>query len=136
MIQENLTVQTRGFSDVIDLSSYINDFLEDIDGEGILNIFVPGSTAGITTIEFEPGCIYDLKQALEKIAPEDKTYRHNERWGDGNGFSHLRSALLGPGLTAPFKDGHLLNGTWQQVVLVDSDNRARERKLILTAHLS
>lgn len=136
LLQEKITVTTRGFSDVIDLSSRITDFLGKIDGSGLLNVFVPGSTAGVTTIEFESGCVYDLKEALNKIAPEDEYYKHNERWGDGNGFSHLRAALLGPGLTVPFQSGQLQTGTWQQVILVDCDNKERQRTVLLTAYLS
>lgn len=134
--QKQLTVSTNGFSEVHDLSDPINQFLQDVEGAGLLNVAVPGSTASVTTIEYESGCVQDLQEALETIAPQNDTYKHNEKWGDGNGFSHLRSALMGPSLTLPFKKGELQNGTWQQVVLVDNDNRSRERDVLLTALVS
>jgi len=133
MEQTTLTISTEGFSDVKDLTDDIDDFLSDVGGDGLLNACVPGSTGVITTIEYESGCVADLQQALEEIAPSDETYKHNEKWGDGNGFSHLRASLMDPEVTLPFKDGALQNGTWQQVVLVDHDNRGREREVILTA---
>ena len=132
MKQKSITLQTEGFSDIIDLSDEIDKFLSEAPPEGLLNIFVPGSTAGVTTLEYEPGCVHDLQEALEEIAPADKKYKHNERWGDGNGFSHLRAALLGPSLTVPYKNKELQNGTWQQVVLVDCDNRSRKRDIIFS----
>ncbi len=134
-LQSKLTVSTEGFSDVVDLTEPIERFLEDMTGDGLLSVFVPGSTAGVTTIEYESGCVRDLRDALEELAPEDGTYEHNKKWGDGNGFSHLRAALLGPEVTVPFRDGTLQTGTWQQVVLVDCDNRPRERDVLLTAVL-
>ena len=97
-----------------------------------VNLFVPGSTAGLTTIEFEPGCVADLKAAFERVAPRGAEYDHNARWGDGNGFAHVRAALLGPSLTVPVGNGAPLLGTWQQVVLVDFDNRGRDRKVVVT----
>lgn len=133
MEQTTITVQTEGFSDVKDLSSPIDQFLGEVGGDGLLNVCVPGSTAVVTTIEFESGCVEDLKEALEKIAPSDRTYKHNEKWGDGNGFSHLRASLMDPEVTMPFTDGTLQNGTWQQVVLVDHDNGPRDRDVILSA---
>lgn len=130
--QVELTVSTEGFADVHDLTPRIDRFV-DGRGSGLVNVFVPGSTAGVTTLEHESGCIQDLQRALEEIAPRERTYAHNETWGDGNGFSHLRAALLGPAVTLPYRDGRLQNGTWQQVVLVDCDNRSRERRVLLTA---
>ena len=131
-MQTTLEIETDGFSQVIDLSEEISLFLAEIDGRGLLNVAVPGSTAGVTTIEYESGCIEDLQRALEEIAPQDQEYKHNEAWGDGNGFSHLRAALLGPAVTLPFQDGQLQTGTWQQVVLVDHDNRSRNREVLLS----
>ncbi|MFB6344512.1 MAG: secondary thiamine-phosphate synthase enzyme YjbQ [bacterium] len=131
--QTELTISTEGFSEVIDLKEPIQDFLAGNPGKGLLNIAVPGSTASVTTIEYESGCLEDLRDALDSIAPEDDSYKHNEKWGDGNGFSHLRSSLMGPSVTLPFKGGELQTGTWQQVVLVDNDNRPRERSVLLTA---
>lgn len=101
--------------------------------DGLLNLFVPGSTASLTTIEYESGAISDLKDAIERIAPEDFYYRHNERWHDGNGYSHVRAALLGPSLTVPLADGAPLLGTWQQIILCDFDNKPRKRQVVVTA---
>lgn len=130
MDQTDFVISTTGFSDVHDLTPKLEEFIQSISSsEGLLNVIVPGSTAGVTTIEFEPGCVEDLQRALEEIAPRDRSYKHNERWGDGNGFSHLRAALLGPDVTVPFQDDTLQTGTWQQIVVVDCDNRSRERRV-------
>lgn len=99
---------------------------------GLVALQAVGATAGLTTIEYEPGCLTDLERALEQLAPEGAHYEHNARWGDGNGFSHVRSALLKTGLTVPIHDAQLQLGTWQQVVLINVDNRPRERKLTAT----
>ncbi len=97
---------------------------------GIINIFCPGSTASVTTIEYESGVLEDLKKAIERIVPSHIPYAHDQRWGDGNGFSHVRAALLGPSLTVPIVNGGLALGTWQQVVFIDFDNRNRRRKIV------
>ena len=97
---------------------------------GVLTLFVPGSTAGLTTIEFEPGAVADLARLFDEIAPADREYRHHLRWGDDNGHAHVRAALLGPSLAVPFADGKLTLGTWQQIVLVDFDTRPREREVV------
>lgn len=130
--QRELVVETEGFADVHDLTPEVQSFAEG-KGEGLVNVFVPGSTAGVTTLEYEDGCVQDLQRALEEIAPRDRPYKHNEKWGDGNGFSHLRAALLGPDVTLPYRQGTLRNGTWQQIVLVDCDNRSRSRRVLFTA---
>jgi len=98
---------------------------------GIVTVFCPGSTSALTTIEFESGALSDLQRLFDEVADPDRDYAHNERWGDGNGHSHVRAALLGPSLTVPFIDGELTLGTWQQIVLVDFDNRARSRRLVV-----
>ncbi|MCL4245949.1 MAG: secondary thiamine-phosphate synthase enzyme YjbQ, partial [Candidatus Dadabacteria bacterium] len=98
---------------------------------GIATVFVPGSTAGVTTIEYESGAVRDLKEAWGRIAPQDMHYHHNARWGDGNGHSHVRAAMLGASLTLPFASSEPLLGTWQQVVLADFDNRSRSREIIV-----
>ncbi len=98
---------------------------------GIVNLFVPGSTGGLTTIEYESGLVQDFSELMEKIIPSNVTYHHDARWGDGNGFSHVRSSLLGPSLTVPFSDGTLNLGTWQQIVFLDFDNRSRSRTILL-----
>lgn len=117
-------------TDTHDLTRQVQSVVTD---SGIQNgsviIHTPGSTAGVTTIEYESGALADLKDALERLAPADGRYAHNERWGDGNGYSHVRSALLGPSLTVPVAEGLLVLGTWQQVVVLDFDNRARRRKV-------
>jgi len=124
-------VKSRGDAEVQDLTSAAAEALKRSEFQnGILNAFVPGSTAGITTIEFESGAVQDLRSALERLAPKEGHYEHNQRWGDGNGFSHVRAALIKPGLALPFQDGRLLLGTWQQLVLIDFDNRPREREII------
>jgi secondary thiamine-phosphate synthase enzyme len=128
-----ITLQTRGRGHTLDLTDRVSSFIGEIAArEGLLNVFVPGSTGAVTTIEFEPGCLQDLDEALEQIAPSDRPYHHDLRWGDGNGFSHLRAALLGPSVTVPVAAGRCVLGTWQQVVLVDCDLRPRTRRVVLT----
>ena len=126
-------VETRGHGHVVDLSPEVERWLAELGaGDGIVNVFVPGSTAAVTTIEYEDGALRDLHEALETIAPSEGEYHHDLRWGDGNGFSHLRSALLGPSLTIPVAAGSSIRGTWQQVVVVDCDNRPRRRRVVLS----
>lgn len=125
-------LNTKGFSDVHDLTSRVSTLLRTAKlVTGLVTIFVPGSTAGLTTIEFEGGVIEDLKKAIERLAPQGVHYDHDARWGDGNGFAHVRAALLGPSLTVPFSRGELRLGTWQQIVLIDFDNRPREREIVV-----
>ncbi len=117
-----------GHADVTSLAAgWVAEAEADV---GILSLQVVGSTGGITTIEYEPGALADLERALEKIAPVEGRYRHNERWHDGNGFSHLRSALIGTSLTVPIRSGALVLGTWQQIAVFNFDNRSRERALV------
>ena len=125
-------IDTDGNCDVLDITSYIKSSLDESGiSNGTLTVFVPGSTAGITTIEFESGAVSDLKELFSRLAPENEFYAHNERWADGNGHSHIRASLLGPSLSIPFSSSRLILGTWQQVVLVDFDNRPRKREIIL-----
>ncbi|WP_462137568.1 secondary thiamine-phosphate synthase enzyme YjbQ [Candidatus Mycalebacterium sp.] len=125
-------VNTRGNTDIIDITAQVVEIVAACPfSEGTATVFAPGSTAGITTIEFESGAVADFKAAFERIAPEDIEYAHNARWGDGNGHSHVRAALLGASFSAPFADSRPLLGTWQQIVLVDFDNRPREREIIV-----
>jgi secondary thiamine-phosphate synthase enzyme len=98
---------------------------------GIAVVFVPGATGAVTTIEHEPGLVDDIKVALERIAPEQNEYAHNQKWGDGNGHSHIRASLIGPSLTVPFQKGQLMFGTWQQIVFLELDNRPRKRRVIV-----
>lgn len=125
------TIDTLGYCDIQDITPLAEAaLLRSRLLNGVANIFIAGSTASITTIEFESGAIHDLKAALERLAPENMPYAHNERWKDGNGFSHVRAALLKPGLSVPFQDGRLTLGTWQQLILIDFDNKTRKRKVI------
>jgi len=123
---------TKGYCDVIDLTADIDQAVRESaiqDGLGV--VFVPGSTAAITTIEYESGVIADLRKAIERLAPQDMHYDHNQRWGDGNGFSHVRAALLGPSLSFIVANNQAQTGTWQQIVLLDFDNRGRDRRVLL-----
>jgi len=129
---ESREFETTGDTDIIDLTGVAQEFVRSgVVQEGLLVVFTPGSTAGITTIEYESGAIADLKRALEIMAPRHGEYEHNLRWGDGNGYSHVRSALIGPSLAVPVRDGRLELGTWQQIVLCDFDNRPRRRRVTL-----
>ena len=130
---KSIQISTRGFCDVVDITGKVKSALDSLNEmmEGTVTLFVPGSTAGLTTIEYESGCIEDLKAAFERLAPQSSPYAHNARWGDGNGFSHTRAALLGPSLQIPFAQKRLMMGTWQQIILVDFDNRPRRREVIL-----
>jgi secondary thiamine-phosphate synthase enzyme len=119
-------VETRGHTHVVDITRQVG---EAVQGTGVATVFVSGSTAGLTTLEYEPGLVKDLQEAFEKIAPESAPYHHHDTWGDDNGSAHVRAALLGPSLAVPFVDGKLLLGTWQQIVLVDFDTRARTRDI-------
>jgi secondary thiamine-phosphate synthase enzyme len=129
---ETLTLETEGYNDMRDLTGMIQEKLSEIGlMDGIVTVFVPGSTGGVTTIEYEPGLTEDFSRFMEKVAPDNVPYAHDKRWGDGNGFSHIRASLLGPSLTVPFNGGRLALGTWQQIVFIDFDNRPRTR----TVHL-
>ena len=128
-----MTVASEGHGHTYDLTESVARWLESIMATaGQLTVFVPGSTAAVTTIEYEPGALRDLDEALEKIAPAGRSYHHDLRWGDGNGFSHLRAALMGPSLTVPVADGRCILGTWQQIVLVECDLHARRRRVVLS----
>jgi len=132
VVSSRLELSTGGDGTVLDLTGEIEDFLASHGArDGILAAFVPGSTAGITTIEYEPGALEDLRRAIATIAPRGEEYSHDRRWGDGNGFSHVRAALLGPALSVPVESGRPTLGAWQQVVLCDFDNRPRRRSVVL-----
>jgi secondary thiamine-phosphate synthase enzyme len=125
-----ITEKTAGFCDIIDITAKVREHLEkESIQNGLATLFVSGSTAALTTIEHEPGLIQDLKEFVEKIVPSDRRYHHDDRWGDDNGFSHLRASLFGPSLAIPIEHGQLRLGTWQQIVLLDFDNRARTREI-------
>jgi len=128
----SFSTETKGFSDIIDITSQVELLLEKSPfSEGSALVFVPGATAGVTTIEFEPGLLQDYPTFFEKIVPSSKTYHHDETWHDGNGFSHIRASLQGASFTVPFLDKQMLLGTWQQIILIDFDNRPRNRKVIV-----
>lgn len=132
IITKEIELKTKGAGDLIDITAKIRKNLEDSGlGQGNVTVFVVGSTAAITSFEYEPGLISDLRQLYEQLVSSDKTYVHDKTWGDANGFSHLRAALQGPSLTVPFISGKLVLGTWQQVVLAEFDHRPRQRKVIL-----
>jgi secondary thiamine-phosphate synthase enzyme len=132
IITETISINTKGFCDIIDINSQVFSIVKrSLIANGLVTIFCSGSTGSITTIEYESGVLQDLKDALERIAPSDIPYKHNERWGDGNGFSHVRAALMKPSLTVPLVNGNLTLGTWQQIVFIDFDNRGRHRDIIV-----
>jgi len=129
---QSIRFSTRGHTDIIDVTNKVASILNKTRfKEGIVNLFTIGSTAGITTIEYEPGLIRDLKVYWNKVAPEDGHYAHNAHWGDGNGYAHIRSSFLKTSLNIPFTNGTLCLGTWQQIVYVDFDNRSRQREMIV-----
>jgi len=132
VITKEVEINTKGFNDVHDITPIVADFIKKLPFSEVV-IFVPGSTAGVTTIEFESGVIEDLKDAFERLFPQTIEYKHNMRWGDGNGFSHVRSAICKTSLTVPFVANRPVTGTWQQIVFIDFDNRKRLRKLVFQA---
>ena len=134
MIMHHSTIEltTKGFSDCKDITPELDKCVRESGiTDGLLTVINPGSTGAVTTIEYESGALSDLRDALERIAPTDMEYAHNLRWGDGNGFSHVRAALMKPSLGIPVIDSRLCLGTWQQVVFLDFDNRSRQRRLIV-----
>jgi secondary thiamine-phosphate synthase enzyme len=121
---------TEGDGTIVDLTDKIVEIVEESSiQEGQVTVFVTGSTAAVTTVEFEPGLLKDLPEFFEKIIPSNIEYKHNATWGDGNGFSHVRASLVGPSITVPISNGKLLTGTWQQIVFMDFDNRPRKRRV-------
>ena len=132
VMSDSLSFSTSGFGDMKDVTQDVSQKIVDQGlKNGIVTLFVPGSTGGLTTIEFESGLVDDFSELMEKIIPSNVTYHHDARWGDGNGFSHVRASLVGPSLTVPFTDGALNLGTWQQIVFLDFDNRSRSRRILL-----
>jgi secondary thiamine-phosphate synthase enzyme len=122
------SISTQGFNDTLDITQQVRQACGSSKvRDGVASVFVVGSTAALSTIEYEPGAVEDLKQALERIAPMGAVYQHNEAWHDGNGYAHLRAALMKPSLSIPVEAGELVLGTWQQVILIDFDNRPRKR---------
>ena len=133
VFQQRIRVSTRGRSHVLDISADVARIVAASGiSQGIVNVSGIGSTLGITTLEFEPGCVADLQRALEQIAPANHNYSHNARWGDDNGYAHLRSALVGTAKSFPVTAGEIAIGTWQQIVLCDFDDRPRDRQVVVT----
>jgi secondary thiamine-phosphate synthase enzyme len=129
---EYISIKTQGFSDIRDISEEVQGIVSRSKiKNGLVNIFVVGSTASVTTIEYEPALVEDVKEHLEKFASSSMRSRHSQTWGDDNGFSHIRATFMGPGLTAPVHNGSLVLGTWQQIVVIDHDNRPRSRKVFV-----
>ncbi|WP_440999625.1 secondary thiamine-phosphate synthase enzyme YjbQ [Fodinibius sp. SL11] len=129
---KEITVGAEGFSDIKNITEQVRDFATESGFlEGIIHIFPIGSTASISTIEFEPALVEDMKDKLEEFAPHDQTTRHGETWGDDNGFSHIRATMMGPGITVPLHDGKPVLGTWQQIVIFNHDNKSRDRRIFL-----
>ncbi|MFZ6031264.1 MAG: secondary thiamine-phosphate synthase enzyme YjbQ [Chloroflexota bacterium] len=128
----SLQLNTKGNADIIDITAAVHEMLAKVTQKnGILTIFCPSSTSALTTIEYEPGCVADLRHLFETLVPQGRAYQHEQAWHDGNGHSHMRAALLGPSLTVPFVDGRMTLGTWQQIIYVDFDVRARRRELVV-----
>ncbi len=129
---KTILLNTGGNTDIIDITEKVEKFIKESEiKSGIVTVFVPGSTGGITTVEYEPGLIKDLKDIFEKLFPYRANWAHNATWGDGNGASHIRASFIGPSITIPFVDSEMTLGTWQQIVFIDFDTRARTRKLIV-----
>jgi secondary thiamine-phosphate synthase enzyme len=132
VITESISLRTKGKTEIIDITDQIAEKVSRSGTKsGTATVFISGSTAGLTTIEYESGLLADFQALWNRIAPETLLYQHNERWGDGNGYAHVRASLLGPSLTIPFTDRKLDLGTWQQVVVVDFDNRPRSREIVV-----
>jgi secondary thiamine-phosphate synthase enzyme len=129
---EELTLETQGDGDILDLTSYAQKAIDNTGvKEGLCTVFVAHSTCAMTTIEFEPGCTADLNQVFERVAPQDDRWEHNERNADTNGHSHVRAAMVGPSVTIPIANAELVLGTWQKVVMIDFDDRPRSRRVVI-----
>ena len=129
---EEIVLKTAGFSEIHDITDRVREVVGNAEiTEGVVNVFAVGSTASITTIEFEPALNADMTEALEKLWPREMPTRHGTTWGDDNGFSHLRASFLGPNITVPVHHGRLVLGTWQQIVVIDHDNNPRDRRIFL-----
>jgi len=132
VVSECIQFRTQGNGQVLDITAEVRRLVQSCGlQDGIVTLFTPSSTSALTTIEYESGAVHDLQQLFDRLAPADMDYRHNLRWGDGNGHAHVRHALLGASLTIPFTDRQLTLGTWQQIVFVDFDNRARSRSIVV-----
>lgn len=129
---KHITLQTRGFSDVADITSEVREIVAGSGiSNGLVNIFAVGSTASVTTVEYEPALVEDVREHLEQFASSTMQSRHSQTWGDDNGFSHIRATFMGPGMTVPVSENKVVLGTWQQIVVIDHDNRPRSRKIFV-----
>ncbi len=132
VVTRKISLKTKGECDIVDITSQVEGQVSEANiNSGTVTIFIAGSTAGVSTIEFESGVLSDFQGMWQKSVPRDIPYAHDRRWGDGNGYSHVRASLLGPSMVVPFTDKRLTLGTWQQIVLVDFDNRPRSRQVVL-----
>ena len=132
VVTKKISLSTKGECDILDITPQVEQQLAEAGiNSGTVTVFVAGSTAGVTTIEFEPGLTSDFQGMWDRLVPKDIPYAHDRRWGDGNGYSHVRASLLGASLVVPFSNKRLALGTWQQIVLVDLDNRPRSRQIVL-----
>lgn len=132
IVTKHIKIKTKGENDILDLTGKIDAKIKESEiSDGVVTVFVVGSTGALTTIEYEPGLLKDFPDMLARIAPNDIDYEHEKRWHDGNGRSHVKASLIGPSLTVPISNGDLILGTWQQIVFVELDTRQREREIIL-----
>jgi secondary thiamine-phosphate synthase enzyme len=128
----DIKIRTSGFSDICDITDQVENAVQESGiREGIVNIHIIGSTASVSTIEYEPALVQDMKDKLEQFAPHDMPTRHGDTWGDDNGFSHIRATMMGPGITVPVTGSEVLLGTWQQIIVIDHDNRPRDRRIFV-----
>jgi secondary thiamine-phosphate synthase enzyme len=132
VVSTSISLSTKGNTDIREITDQIAEAVS-ASGllQGIVTIFCPSSTSGVTTIEYEPGCVADLRRMFDEIVPSNRPYQHDQTWGDANGYSHMRAALLKASLTIPFVNGKLTLGTWQQIIYIDFDNRPRQRELVV-----
>ncbi len=132
VVSASISLSTQGNTDVHEITDQVSRLVNESGvRQGIVTIFCPSSTSGVTTIEYEPGCVTDLRRRFEELIPSDRPYQHDQTWGDANGYSHMRAALLKASLTIPFVNSQLTLGTWQQIIYIDFDNRPRHRELVL-----
>ncbi|MBU1131584.1 secondary thiamine-phosphate synthase enzyme YjbQ [Patescibacteria group bacterium] len=129
--QDTIKISTKGFCDLVDITQKVSDIVFNSEvKEGIVTVFISGSTAWVTTIEYESGAIEDFQETMERLVPQNADYHHNAKWGDGNGFSHIRASLIGPSISIPIYDREMTLGAWQQIVVADFDNCSRQREVV------
>jgi secondary thiamine-phosphate synthase enzyme len=132
VVTKKIGIRTQGECDLIDITPQVQrEVAESAMSSGTVTVFISGSTAGVTTIEYESGVLKDLQDMWSRLVPRNIPYKHDSRWGDGNGYAHVRASLLGPSLVVPFSGKHLQLGTWQQIIVADFDNRPRSREIVL-----